>query len=297
MTVSLSGNEEIMFGKRPDGRVIRNLEPMQKIMPYIMKTRCDSMNMYEDTFNCRPMDQYIKAKAEEGIKLSYMHIIIAAVVRLIALRPQLNRFVMNGRIYARPKIWVSFVVHPTLQDGSTGTTIKLCFEGTETILEVAEKVNAAIEKETTKRVEENGTDKLMRTLMNRIPGPLIKLVIDTLMWMDKHSIMPKKVVELSPFHTSFFITNLKSLGINHIYHHTYNFGTTGLFFAMGKEKRVPVIVGNETVIQKHMGYGLVSDERFCDGLYFALSLRQLRKFMNNPAILETPLEKKIEDDL
>ncbi len=286
-----------MFGKRPDGRIIRNLEPMQKIMPYIMKTRCDSMNMYEDTFNCRPMDQYIKTKSEEGIKLSYMHIIIAAVVRLIALRPQLNRFVMNGRIYARPKIWVSFVVHPTLTDGSTGTTIKLCFEGTETILEVAEKVNAAIEKETTKRVEENGTDKLMRTLMNRIPGPLIKFVINTLMWMDKHSIMPKKVVELSPFHTSFFITNLKSLGINHIYHHTYNFGTTGLFFAMGKEKRVPVIVGNETVIQKHMGYGLVSDERFCDGLYFALSLRQLRKFMNNPAILETPLEKKVEDDL
>lgn len=286
-----------MFGKRPDGRVIRNLEPMQKIMPYIMKTRCDSMNMYEDTFNCRPMDQYIKAKSEEGIKLSYMHIIIAAVVRLIALRPQLNRFVMNGRIYARPKIWVSFVVHPTLQDGSTGTTIKLCFEGTETILEVAEKVNAAIEKETTNRVEENGTDKLMRTLMNRIPGPLIKFVINTLMWMDKHSILPKKVVELSPFHTSFFITNLKSLGINHIYHHTYNFGTTGLFFAMGKEKRVPVIVGNETVIQKHMGYGLVSDERFCDGLYFALSLRQLRKFMNNPAVLETPLEKKVEDDL
>ncbi len=286
-----------MFGKRPDGRVIRNLEPMQKIMPYLMKTRCDSMNMYEDTFNCRPMDQYIKAKAEEGLKLSYMHIIIAAVVRLMALRPQLNRFCMNGRIYARPKIWVSFVVHPVLQDGSTGTTIKLCFEGTETIQEVAAIVNAAIEKETSKRTEENGTDKLMRTLMNRIPGPLIKFVINTLMWMDKYSILPKKIVELSPFHTSFFITNLKSLGINHIYHHTYNFGTTGLFFAMGKEKRVPVVVGNDITIQKHMGYGLVSDERFCDGLYFALSLRQLRKFMNNPAILETPIEKKIEDDL
>ena len=41
-----------MFGKRPDGRFIRNLEPMQRIMPYIMKTRCDSMNMYEDTFDC-----------------------------------------------------------------------------------------------------------------------------------------------------------------------------------------------------------------------------------------------------
>ena len=284
-----------MFNKRPDGRAIQNLEPMQMIMPYIMKTRTDSMNMYEDTFACEPMDAYIKEKAAEGIYLSYMHIIIAAVVRLIALRPQLNRFCMNGKIYARPKIWVSFVVHPTLRDESVGTTIKLCFEGTETILEIAEKINEAIARETVNRKGENGTDQLLRTLMKKIPGPFIKLVINTLLWMDKHNILPKAIIELSPFHTSFFITNLKSLGINHIYHHTYEFGTTGLFFAMGKEKQVPVIKGNEVIAQKEMGFGLVSDERFCDGLYFALSLRKLRRFMQNPAVLEKPLDKKVED--
>ena len=284
-----------MFNKRPDSRAIKNLEPMQMIMPYIMKTRTDSMNMYEDTFACEPMDAYIKEKAAEGINLSYMHIIIAAVVRLIAIRPQLNRFCMNGKIYARPKIWVSFVVHPTLRDESVGTTIKLCFEGTETILEIAEKINEAIARETVNRKGENGTDQLLRTLMKKIPGPFIKLVINTLLWMDKHNILPKAIIELSPFHTSFFITNLKSLGINHIYHHTYEFGTTGLFFAMGKEKVVPVIKGNEVVAQKEMGFGLVSDERFCDGLYFALSLRKLRRFMQNPASLEKPLDKKVED--
>lgn len=284
-----------MFGKRPDGRIIRDLNPMQQIMPYIMKTRTDSMNMFEDTFACEPWDDYIKEKAEQSVKINYMHIFIAAIVRIIALRPQLNRFIMNGRIYARPKIWVSFVVHPTLQDGSTGTTIKLCFEGTESIFEVAKIIDEAIEKETTKRVGENGTDKLMRVLMQWIPGPLIKIVINTLMWMDKHSMLPGFILDLSPFHTTFFITNLKSLGINHIYHHTYNFGTTGLFFAMGKEKIVPMVERGEIVAQKHMGYGLVSDERFCDGLYFALSLRQLKKFMKNPGLLETPLEKKIDD--
>ena len=284
-----------MFGKRPDGRVVRNLEPMQKIMPYVMKTRTDSMNMYEDTFACDAWDEYIKEKRLQGVKMSYMTIFIAAIVRLIALRPRLNRFVMNGKIYARPKIWVSFVVHPTLRDGSTGTTIKLCFDGTENILEITEAVNAAIEKETVKRVEENGIDKLLRFLMNTIPGPFIKFTVNTLMWMDKHSIMPKKIIELSPFHTSFFITNLKSLGINHIFHHTYNFGTTGLFFAMGKEKKIPVIQGDKIVYEKHMGWGLVSDERFCDGLYFANSLRQMRKFMKNPAVLETNLECKNED--
>ena len=284
-----------MFNKRADGRYIRNLEPMQKIMPYVLKTRTDSMNMYEDTFPCDVWDTYIKEKEAEGIKLGYMHILIAGMVRLMALRPQLNRFVMNGKIYARPKIWVSFVVHPTLDDASTGTSIKLCFEGTETILEIAEILNEAIAKETVHRKEENGTDKLLRFLMNRIPGPFIKLVVNLIIWSDKHNMLPKKIIELSPFHTSFFITNLKSLGINHIFHHVYEFGTTGLFLAMGKEKVVPVLKREQVVKEKHMGFGLVTDERFCDGLYFALSLRQLRKFMRNPALLETPLEKKNED--
>ena len=283
-----------MFGKRPDGRVVRSVDPLQMIMPYIMKTRNDSMNMYEDTFPCEGMDTYIKAKATEGIKLSYMHILIAATVRIIALRPQLNRFIMNGRIYARPKIWVSFVVHPTLQDASTETTIKLCFDGTETILEIAKIINDAIEKETTKRTGENGTDKLARVL-TRVPSPLIRFAVNTLMWLDKHNLLPKAIIDLSPFHTTFFITNLKSLGINYVHHHTYNFGTTGLFFAIGKEKAIPVVKGNEFIRQKHMGFSLVSDERFCDGLYFAMSLRELRKIMRNPAVLEKPLEKKNED--
>ncbi|MBE6878357.1 MAG: 2-oxo acid dehydrogenase subunit E2 [Ruminococcaceae bacterium] len=284
-----------MFGKRPDGRRLKNLAPIQMIMPYVMKTRNDSMNMYEDTFNCEPWDEYIKEKETEGLKIGYMHILIAAIVRLIALRPQLNRFCMNGRIYARPKIWVSFVVHPTLRNDSDGTTIKMCFEGTESITEIAQMLNERVAKETVHRTEENDTDKLLRTLMHGIPGFLIKFVVDILMWMDKHNIMPKAIVELSPFHTSFFVTNLKSLGINHIFHHTYNFGTTGLFFAMGKEKKIPVVKNGEIVEEKHMGYGLVSDERFCDGLYFANSLRLMRKFMRNPKLLEEKLDKKVED--
>lgn len=283
-----------MFGKRPDGRRIRNVDPMQLITSYLMKKRYDAMNMYEDTFPCDVWDTYIKEKEEQGIKLSYMHILIAGVVRILALKPRLNRFVMNGKIYARPKIWVSFVVHPELHEDSEGTTIKLAFDGTESILEIADMLNKAIEKETTKRVEANGTDKLVRVL-TAIPSPILTFVVNTLMWMDRHNIMPKAIIELSPFHTSFFVTNLKSLGINHVHHHTYEFGTTGLFFAMGKEKVVPVVHKGEIITEKHMGYSLVSDERFCDGLYFALALRELRKIMRNPVVLETPLEKKVED--
>ncbi len=283
-----------MFGKRPDGRRIKNVDPMQLITGFLMKKRYDSMNMYEDTFNCEAWDQYIKEKGEQGIKIGYMHIFIAGIVRMLAKWPRLNRFVMNGKLYARPKIWVSFTIHPELHIDSPDTTIKLCFEGTETILEIAETINDAIRKETVLRTEENDTDKLARVLTS-LPSWILNIVAGVLMWMDRHNMMPKSIIEFSPFHTSFYITNLKSLGINHVFHHTTEFGTNGLFFAMGKEKQVPVVEKGEVVIQKHMGFSLVSDERFCDGLYYALALREFRKIMRNPKALETPLEKKVED--
>ena len=283
-----------MWDNRPDGRRIRNVDPTQLITGFLMKKRYDAMTMYEDSFNCEAWDTYIKEKEAQGIKLGYMHIFIAGIVRMIALKPRLNRFVMNGKIYARPKIWVSFTIHPELHINSPDTTIKLCFEGTETILEIAEAINEAIRKETILRTEENDTDKLVR-FFTGIPSSVLNVVAGALMWMDRHNMLPKSIIEFSPFHTSFYITNLKSLGINHVFHHTCEFGTNGLFFAMGKEKQVPVVEKGEVVIQKHMPFSLVSDERFCDGLYYALALRELRKIMRNPVVLEEPLEQKVED--
>jgi len=279
---------------RPDGRRIRNVDPMQLITCFLMKKRYDSMNFYEDSINCEAWDKYIKEKAEQGIKIGYMQIFIAGVIRMLALKPRLNRFVMNGKLYARPKIWVSFTIHPELHIDSPDTTIKLAFDGTESILEITEKINEAIRKETVLREGENSADKMARVLTS-LPSWLLNAVASVAMWMDRHNILPKSVIEFSPFHTSFYITNLKSLGVNPVFHHTCEFGTNGLFFAMGKEKQIPVVEKGEVVIQKHMPFTLVSDERFCDGLYFALALREFKKIMKNPKLLETPLEKKVED--
>lgn len=283
-----------MFGKRPDGRRLRTIDPMQLITGFIMKKRYDSMNMYEDTMSTDVWDEYIREKEAEGIKMGYMHIFIAGAVRMLAKWPRLNRFVMNGKIYARPKIWVSFTIHPELHIDCPDTTIKLCFEGTETILEIAEAINEAIRKETVLRTEENDTDKMVR-LFTAIPSSILNFIAGFLMWLDRHNMLPKSIIEFSPFHTSFYITNLKSLGINPVFHHTCEFGTNGLFFAMGKEKNVPVAQKDEVVIEKQMPFSLVSDERFCDGLYYAMALREFRKVMKNPKVLETPLEAKVED--
>ncbi len=284
-----------MFGKRKDGRVVHKIEPFQKIIPYIMRTRTDSMNMFEELIACEELDSYIEEKKAEGLTVNYMHILIAAFVRTVALKPQLNRFVVRGKVYTRPKIWVSFVVHPTLKDNSAGTTVKLCFEGRETIFEVIEKIDEAVKREQDKAKNKNETDKLAAKIMS-LPSFLIRSVVNFLIFLDKHNALPQAVINASPFHTTFFITNMKSLGINPIYHHVYEFGTTGLFLAMGKEKKMPVVNDNdEIVVGKRMGVNVVTDERFCDGLYFARSFRLVKKILANPAILETPLDKKEED--
>ena len=286
-----------MFGKRPDGRLIRTLEPIQRVMPYIMKERSDSLNMFEEVLLCKHMDEYIAKKAEEGFEVDYTRIILAAMVRMMALRPQLNRFIMRGRVFARPKIWISFVVHRSFREEDAGTTVKLEFDGTENIYDISRKIDEAVEKElaTAANSVGNSTDKLLETIMQKLPSWLISGVINILMWMDRHDMLPKAVIDAVPMHTSMFFTNLKSLGINHIYHHAYNFGTTSLFLALGKEKMQPVVVGDHLEAAKGIGFGLVMDERICDGLYFARSLKMLKKLLRHPEQMEERLEAKVED--
>lgn len=56
------------------------------------------------------------------------------------------------------------------------------------------------------------------------------------------------------------------------------------------------VVENNTVIIKdccEIGYTI--DERICDGLYFANSLKLVKKYLENPYLLETRLTKVKSD--
>lgn len=111
-----------MLLTRSDGRRIRSLPPMQKIIPYIMRSRAASINLFQEHVDCTPLNNYICAHEVNGQRtMSTMHLLIAAIVRVVAQRPQLNRFVVHSRVYARKDIVVSFVVHRSLriEDGGT----------------------------------------------------------------------------------------------------------------------------------------------------------------------------------
>ena len=271
-----------MFGHRSDGKKIKKLTPIFKIMPCVMLDRADSQVYFKQDIALKHLDEYIDRKAEEGIRLSYMNIIYAAIVRIIGERPRLNRFAMNGALYQRNKI--SLVIKKSLTDDGVETPLKLKFNGDENIFEIKEKLDATIEKN--KDVEAaNKTDKLV-SILSAIPSGLIRAIVKFLMFLDKHGIMPKKIIEASPFHTSVFLTNVGSLGIDSIYHHIYNFGTTSMFFSMGKKKKSYIYEDEEFKEEKCITLAFVGDERICDGYYYASSFKLLSKYLKKPELLE-----------
>ena len=285
-----------MLFTRSDGRLIRTMPGIQKITPYIMRSRTASLNYFQHKLDTAAIDQYITDHEVDGRRtMSAMHIIIAAMVRTIALRPQLNRFIVHNRTYARKGIVISFIVHRSLRVEDGGTTIKIAFKGTETLPEIVQILNDTIARETAGMDVKNDTDRLIDWFMN-FPAFILRPLIAFVMKLDDYNLLPRAVLEASPFHATLFLTNLKSLGIDSVYHHQYEFGTNGLFLSMGKEQNTAVANPDGTIsVKRLMNLNLSLDERFCDGLYFAKSFKLLIRYLKNPYLLDEPLEAVEED--
>lgn len=276
-----------MFGFRSDGVKVKDIDPETMLVPVLMKTRNDAMNFNLIDLRCEPFDKWIKEKREkEGIVFSYMDIILAGAVRLYALRDHLNRFAVAGRVYQRNGIYVSFTVKKGLNDESPDATMKIRFTGRENIYQVKEKLDAHIK---TAMEAQNSTEKTAK-LFKFIPNFLVRFAVGILRGMDHLGILPKKLIEVSPFHTSFYFTNLKSIHGDYIHHHLYNFGTTGMFYSIGKERMEPVVEEDKIVPGKVLKMGMTTEERYCDGFYMVKSVRMFKKWMQDPSVLEEELD-------
>ena len=277
---------------RADGKRLRNTDPMYRVAAHIMDKRVDSMNMINIDIPYDPMQEYINNKRKEGIRISHLSLVIAAYVRTMSEFPELNRFIVNKKVYTRNEVAIGMVV---LKSGekTNGTMSKMYFDKTNTIFEVNDIINKYV-TENRENPENNGTEKIIKFLLS-IPG-LLRFGVNALKFLDKHGLLPKAVIDMSPFHMSMGITNLASIRTNYIYHHCYEFGTTSIFMAMGNLREVPKRKGDEITFVRSLPIGVVMDERVCSGSYFSAAFKTLRRYLTNPELLETPPEKVLEDE-
>lgn len=267
---------------RADGTRIKNADPMYTVAAYIMNKRVDSMNMITIDIPIEPIKEYLNNKRKQGVNISHMAVVMSAFIRTMRDYPELNRFVVNRKIYQRNEIAVGMVV---LQPGENGhgTMSKMYFDENNTIYEVNDIINKYVE-ENRQAPKSNGTEKMIKFLLS-MPG-ILPVGVAFFKWLDKHGLLPKAIIDMSPFHMSFGITNLASIRTNHIYHHCYEFGTTSIFLAMGNSREVPHRKGDEIVFEKCMPIGVTMDERIASGSYFATAFRRMRTYLRNPELLE-----------
>lgn len=280
--------------KQKDERKLKSIDPMLSMIPFIMPDRTGAMVFINESIPTAPIDEYIKKKHAEGfVNLSFMHVLIAAYVRTVSQRPKINRFIRGQRIWAKRSIEMAMVIKKDMTLDADETTIKFTFSPDNTIEDVYGLMDSEI-----KAYRENPDEDLEKTLgfLKRIPSALVNIFMSFVRATDYLGIIPKKFQRLSPFHCSLFLTSMGSLGVPSVFHHLYDFGTCPCFLAFGKKNReVKVDEAGNIYKERTIDLSLTLDERICDGFYWASALKELKRILKNPEVLDVPPEKIMED--
>ena len=285
------------WGDRIDGRRIRTLSPMAQITMYFQWERNICSNLFEESIEITHIDRYIRQKRREGYTdFGITHVLLAGYVRAVAKYPQLNRFISGQKVYSRGNdIQYCMVIKKDMSVDSPDTSIKVHLTPYDTAIDVYNKLNAAIESVKQTQELDSNLDNLIQYL-NLIPGVFLKFTVWLLKFLDYFGLLPKFLLELSPFHGSLFFTSMGSLGIQPIYHHLYDFGNLPVFGAFGCKRRANEVLEDGTVVsKKYVDIKFVLDERIVDGYYYATFFKHYRRILAHPEILDNPPEEVLKD--
>ncbi len=283
------------WGDRKDGRLLRTREPMSVVETFILVDRIGATNYIQDKVEISKAEEYIKRKRKEGLNgFGLMHVMVATYVRVVSQMPAINRFVSGQRVYARNRIEVNIDIKTEMTLEAPNTCVKIILSPADTAEDVYHKMKAVIDAE---KGGDNDSDfDGVAATLAKFPKLVFKFSIWFMKLLDYFGGLPRYLLDVSPFHGSFFITSMGSLGIPPIFHHLYSFGNVPIFCAIGPKRTAYEIDRNgETVKKKYMDYTISTDERIVDGYYYATAFRMMKLCFSDPDRLDLPPEKVVED--
>lgn len=284
------------IGDRKDGRKLRSLEPLSTVAPFIMPVRSGATVYFSESVDLTEINKYVHEKRAEGLSgFGAMHVFYAAYVRTISQKPGINRFLSGLRVYARNDIQINMEVKKEISLNAPGTMMKFYFKPQDTVYDIYSQMNKMIVDYKNSAEEPSPFDNFAKAL-GVMPRFLMKFAVGFLEWMDYHGLLPVAWTNLSPFHGSCVMTAVGSLGIKPVFHHLYNFGNVPVFIAFSTSRHENVLSSDGKVEKKQfLDFNVVVDERICDGQYYASALHELRKYLKNPHLLDTPPETVVQD--
>jgi len=282
------------FGDRKDGQLLRKIHVLHVIMPQLYKNRCDNEAFISECIDLTNVNAYLAKKNADNpaYKYNVFQIMVTTMLKTIVLRPKLNRFIANQTMYQRNEISAAFTVKKIFSDNGDEALAVVRAKGSDTLDTVHDEIF--------RQVSVCRSDKLddglqAADLVCKLPRFLLNLAGMLLRWLDRHGWVPQALIKGDPNYASVFLTNLGSIGLNAGYHHLSNWGTTSIFVVIGGIKKRPFFdeEGNITM-RDSVDLGLTIDERIADGYYYSKSIRLIKKLLENPELLERPLEEEVE---
>ena len=280
-------------GDRRDGVLLRELDSLHYITGIMYPNRCDNEAYVSLRIDLTAMNEYLarKNETEKDFPYTMFHLIVAALLKTITLRPKMNRFIVNSNFYQRNEVSAAFVVKKQFSD--TGAEALAVLHGKDdfTVADVHEYIRSQVQECRSEKVDP--TTGVMDYL-NKIPRFISKAAIRILMWLDKHGWVPKDIIATDPYYNSVVISNLGSIKLNCGYHHLTNWGTCSVFCIIGEKSKRPVYHEDGTIEMREMlDLGLTIDERLADGYYYSKTIRLLKTLLENPELLETPANQEV----
>jgi hypothetical protein len=279
----------MVFRRRPDGVLVRELPAIRRVMPYLMRSRIEGTVYFPHRIEVDETLGWLEEvnagrPAEEQIHL--FHVLLTALGRTMRLRPEVNRFVAGRRTYQHHDITVTFMVKRHLDDDSGETEARLVLSGDETVDEVRARIHDLVHRQ---RGGAREADDKLTDFFASWPRPVLSGVAGLIRFLDYRNLMPRALVDAIPLYTSVYVVNTGSIGVDAPYHHLYENGSASVFVAIGRAEREPVVdERGEVVARSCLRLVYTLDERATDGFYFAKTAEVFRLLVAQPGLLERP---------
>ena len=282
---------------RFDATYLKDCDSMHFIMPFILPDRCSNQAFFTFQIDLTNLNKFIEKKNADhpDYKYNMFQCIVTAVLKIITLRSKLSIFIHDKRMYKRNEVSAAFTVKQEfLDDGGE----VLCFIHSKpewTIDDVHNELKRQLLKLKNRNYVDESTGFMDK--FNQLPKFISRPLVSLVAWLEKHSLCPKALLETDPYHSSVVLANLGSIGLPEGYHHLTNWGTTSIFVVIGQYGRMPFYENDKTIFKDGVKLGITVDERIADGYYFSKSFKMLQLFLENPELLEQPLNEKLSDEL
>ncbi len=283
-------------GDRKDGIYLKNIDSMHTIMPLMYPNRCDNEAFISERIDLTGINAYLEKKNADNPEYPYnlFQIMVTALLKVITLRPKMNRFIANQTMYQRKEVSAAFTVKKIFSDEGGEALAFIHATDSDTIDTVHDEIFRQV---SLCRSEEKDPSTAAMDIIQKTPRTLLKLVGAAARSLDRHGRMPKDVIATDPYYASAVLTNLGSIRLHSGYHHLTNWGTNSVFCAIGEQKKRPFYDEEGKVeMRDSVDLGLTIDERIADGYYYSKTVRLLRTLLEHPELLEKPLAEKVETD-